>query len=92
MSFDLLLTDVVMPGEMDGIDLAAVAAVRRPGLKVLLMSGFPEARFAQRIDGQVRPHLITKPFHRDLLAVALREVLDAPAGEPKELPAFAAAE
>jgi CheY-like chemotaxis protein len=92
MSFDLLLTDVVMPGEMDGIDLVAAAAVRRPGLKVLLMSGFPEARFAQRVAGQVRPRLISKPFHRDLLAVVLREVLDAPAGQPNELPVFAAAE
>jgi CheY-like chemotaxis protein len=91
MSFDLLLTDVVMPGELDGIDLVAAAAVRRPGMKVLLMSGFPEARFAQRIAGQARPQLINKPFHRDLLAVALREVLDAPSGESNEPPVFAAA-
>ena len=92
VAYDLLLTDVVMPGEMDGIDLVAAASVRRPGLKVLLMSGFPEARFAQQIAGQTRPQLISKPFHRDMLAVALRDVLDAPDGELTNLPASAAAE
>jgi PAS domain S-box-containing protein len=83
-TFDLLLTDVVMPGEMDGIDLATAAAQRCPRLKVLLMSGFPEARFEQRALGEVRPRLITKPFHRGVLAAVLRELLDAP--RPQECP------
>ena len=92
-AFDLLLTDVVMPGDMDGIELAAAAALRCPGMKVLLMSGFSEARFDQLADGRARPRLISKPFHRDLLAVVLREVLDAPAshGEPAGRAALATA-
>ncbi len=41
----LLLTDVVMPGAMDGRDLARVAVARRPALRTLLTSGFPDARW-----------------------------------------------
>jgi nitrogen-specific signal transduction histidine kinase/CheY-like chemotaxis protein len=91
--FDLLLTDVVMPGEMDGLDLAT-AAQRRWGLKTLLMSGFPEARFAQRAEGEIRPRLISKPFQRNLLAAVLRELLDAPpqAEAPRRPAVFAAAD
>ena len=40
----LLLTDVVMPGAMDGRDLARIAAARRPSLRTLLTSGFPDAQ------------------------------------------------
>jgi YesN/AraC family two-component response regulator len=39
---DLLLTDVVMPGEIDGRTLGQWARLKRPGLKVLLTSGFPQ--------------------------------------------------
>ena len=42
----LLFTDVVMPGDIDGLELAARAAVLRPGLKLLLTSGFPDMRSA----------------------------------------------
>ena len=42
----LLLTDIVMPGEMDGRDLARAAVARRPLLRTLLTSGFPDARWS----------------------------------------------
>src|SRR5207302_3773541 len=38
---DLMLTDIVMPGEMDGIELARLALRYSPELKVVLTSGFP---------------------------------------------------
>ena len=42
-SYDVLLTDVVMPGEMDGVALARRLRERRPDLPVVLISGFSEA-------------------------------------------------
>lgn len=41
---DLLFTDVVMPGEPDGRDLGEWARRHRPGLRVLLTSGYPHSR------------------------------------------------
>ncbi len=41
---DLLFTDIVMPGGLNGYELARTARDRRPGLKVVLTSGFPEAK------------------------------------------------
>jgi PAS domain S-box-containing protein len=73
---DLLFTDVVMPGTMDGLDLAQQATRLRPGLKVLLTSGFPGVRGAdQRIADCPFP-LLNKPYPHDDLARAVRAVLD----------------
>src|SRR5882762_5925763 len=41
---DLLFTDIVMPGGLDGIALARMAVERWPALKIVLTSGFPQAR------------------------------------------------
>jgi PAS domain S-box-containing protein len=75
---DLLLTDIVMPGGMDGYGLARAVRSRWPGIKVVLTSGFPETR----INGQLATTapsagLLSKPYRRDDLAHALRNALDA---------------
>jgi len=74
---DLLLTDVIMKNDIDGVELAREARLCRPGLKVLYMSGY--TRNALIRDGIIGPtvHLITKPFRRSELALKVREVLDA---------------
>ncbi|MEJ0018348.1 MAG: PAS domain S-box protein [Acetobacteraceae bacterium] len=71
---DLLLTDVVMPGAMDGRDLAHSAVARRPSLRILLTSGFPDARSVgtARTGGR----LLSKPYRKEELRRAVREVLD----------------
>jgi two-component system cell cycle response regulator CpdR len=66
-SYDLLLTDIVMP-EMDGIELAQKAALIAPDMRVMFITGF--AAVALRA-GKVAPEakVLSKPFHlRDLVA------------------------
>jgi PAS domain S-box-containing protein len=73
---DLLFTDVVMPGTMDGLDLAYQATRMRCNLKVLLTSGFAGVRGAdQRVAGCPFP-LLNKPYRHDELARTVREVLN----------------
>jgi DNA-binding response OmpR family regulator len=73
-AFDLLLTDIKMP-VMDGIALALAVARDRPGLTILLMTGFADQRErASGLDAIVHD-VITKPFSvagiRDAVAAAL---------------------
>ena len=77
---DLVLTDFVMPGAIDGRALLDLAPTRRPRLKVLLTSGFAGDAMRGR-DGAVSKYrLLAKPFRRDQLARAVRAALDgAPA-------------
>lgn len=72
---DLLLTDVVMPGPMDGGQLAQAARLRWPGLKVLFTSGYPRNVLIDggRLQGDV--HLLAKPYRRAELAAKVREAL-----------------
>ena len=72
---DMLFTDVVMPGTIDGIALAHQALRLRPAIKVLLTSGFPGTRDAAQHAGHAFP-LLSKPFRYDELARAVREILD----------------
>jgi CheY-like chemotaxis protein len=75
----LLVTDIVMPG-MDGLDLARRLLEARPGLRVLLISGYGSERVdATGLDpGSVA--FLQKPFSPGTLARRVREVLDRPRG------------
>ena len=74
---DLLLTDVVLSGGMNGRQLAERAASRSPDLKILYMSGYTENAIVHhgRLDSGVE--LLQKPFRRADLARAVRKVLAA---------------
>jgi PAS domain S-box-containing protein len=74
---DLLFTDIMMPGGISGYDLAKSALARWPSLKVLLTSGFPETKLNGNGNTSVKMHLLTKPYRKDDLALALRKALDA---------------
>jgi CheY-like chemotaxis protein len=73
---DLLFTDVVMPGSMDGLELAQQAMQRWPRLKVLLTSGFPAMRGRNRHLTENPFPLLNKPYRYEELAGAVREALD----------------
>jgi CheY-like chemotaxis protein len=79
VAFDLLFTDIVMPGAMDGWKLASEAMKRRPGVKVLLTSGYSEnaVLHRHRLDGTVL--LLSKPYRRADLARFVRKACDGAA-------------
>ncbi len=74
MIFDLLLTDVVMPG-MNGKDLADFLLERKPNLKVLFMSGYTADVIASRGVLEEGMHFLGKPFSCEELALKVRETL-----------------
>jgi PAS domain S-box-containing protein len=86
--FDLLFTDIVMPGSLNGRELADKVAERQPTLKILFTSGNTYGAIPLRGSGRKIP-LLTKPYRREELARMLRHCLDQaldPAGDPIPLP------
>jgi CheY-like chemotaxis protein len=72
--FDLLLTDIVMPG-LDGIALALKAGKDYPALKILLMSGYAsERQRAHNLEALVH-RIIAKPFTLEEICQAVKEEL-----------------
>ena len=77
MLLDILVSDVVMPGAVSGVELARTAARLRPELPVLLISGYPTATLAAQGADEADLHLLRKPFtHAELLA-GMREARQA---------------
>ena len=73
-SFDLLLTDIVMP-EMDGIELARRAAELDPALKIMFITGFAAVALNPDSRAPKDAKVLSKPFHlRDLVAEVERMV------------------
>lgn len=75
--FDLLFSDVVMPGGMNGYDLAEQATRQQPHLKVLLTSGFTSKTTAHHHLARFAAQLLSKPYRKTDLAQRIRLVLDA---------------
>jgi PAS domain S-box-containing protein len=80
IEFDLLLTDVVMPGGITGYQLAEQARAERPGLRVLFTSGYTELASAPALGSDHQ--LLSKPYRKQELGHAVRAVLDGPAPPP----------
>ena len=75
--FDLLLTDVVMPGPLNGAALALEARALLPGLSVLFMSGYPEDAITTKGILNQGATLLSKPFRKADLATAVRGAIEA---------------
>jgi signal transduction histidine kinase len=74
-AIDLLFSDIIMSGGMNGLELAQRARRRRPDLKVLHTSGYAEAAVA-RGSGLAADCLIGKPYRKEDLARKVRHALD----------------
>jgi PAS domain S-box-containing protein len=74
--FDLLFTDVVMPGGLNGRQLADEARKICPGLRVIFTSGYADNAVVHdgRVDHGV--HLLNKPYRRSELAIKIRAALE----------------
>ena len=72
---DLLVTDVGLPGGMNGRQLADAARERRPGLKVLFLTGYAESVAVGK--GRMDPgmEIMSKPFALDKLVAKVKEMI-----------------
>jgi PAS domain S-box-containing protein len=77
---DLLFTDLIMPGGMNGVMLARAAREQRPRIRVLLTTGYAEASLERTDAGGSEFEMINKPFRRIDLIRRVRRVLDGPTG------------
>ncbi|HUE46960.1 MAG TPA: response regulator [Aestuariivirgaceae bacterium] len=74
---DVLVTDITMPGELNGWSLAERAMAIHPGIAVVYISSGPE-NAARRV---ARSLFLRKPFHPDAIASAVREAASQRDGE-----------
>jgi PAS domain S-box-containing protein len=74
-SVDLVFSDVMLPGDLDGLGLAEAVSRRYPRLPVLLTSGYAKA-----LAGRHGRHILRKPYQISALAEAIRSSLDRRSG------------
>jgi len=75
VAIDLLITDVGLPGGMNGRQLADGARASRPGLKVLFITGYAENAVVG--NGHLEPgmEIMTKPFTLEALALRVQQMV-----------------
>ncbi|MCU0783257.1 MAG: response regulator [Verrucomicrobia bacterium] len=73
---DLLLTDVVMPDGMSGVELAEELLACKPTLKVIFNSGYPVDEMNEAFLARINARFLQKPYTRTTLARAVRQTLD----------------
>ena len=75
---DLLITDVGMPGGMNGRQLADAARVHRPALKTLFITGYAETAVISHGRLERGMSVLTKPFALDVLANRVKSIIETP--------------
>ncbi|QJU58217.1 PAS domain S-box protein [Sphingomonas sp. AP4-R1] len=73
---DLLITDVGLPGGMNGRQVADAARATRPNLRILFITGYAENAVIGRGRLEQGMHVLTKPFQVEALAVKVREIIE----------------
>jgi CheY-like chemotaxis protein len=81
---DLLFTDVVLPGAMDGCMLAREVISRSLAAKILLSSGLPGTSLGAAVEIGPGVRLLSKPYRQHELVDVLREIMDEPRRESPE--------
>ena len=76
--FDLLFSDIVMPGHLNGIALAREMRIRDPSIGILLTSGFTNPLTLRKQIDELGASLIVKPYRKIDLANQVRSILDEP--------------
>ena len=74
--FDLLFTDVVLPGGMNGLEIAVAAKRLQPDIKVLYTSGYAEDAVIHDGELEAGVSLIHKPYRRAELLDRIRAIID----------------
>jgi CheY-like chemotaxis protein len=72
---DLMITDIIMPGGMNGVELAEKARLLSPRLKVIYSSGFPADALVERNRTRVDDPMLRKPYQRTEFAAMVRRTL-----------------
>jgi CheY-like chemotaxis protein len=75
-TFDLVFTDIVMPGSLDGVALSKAAASFRPDLPFVFATGYAEASLLRSSDIETGKNLLNKPYRRDALEEVVRQALE----------------
>ncbi|MEH6404764.1 MAG: PAS domain S-box protein [Sneathiella sp.] len=74
---DLLLTDIILPGNQNGLELAQIAKKNTPQIEVLCMSGYLGEDSLQEYGGNTEVHFIGKPYRRTELLEKIQTILDS---------------
>jgi signal transduction histidine kinase/CheY-like chemotaxis protein len=74
---DLLFTDVIMPGANSGLDIARITMERWPHIRVVLTSGFHQAKLEEDLKSFAGVRLLSKPYRKADLARTVRETLSS---------------
>ncbi len=77
---DLLFSDMIMPGDLNGVELGREVRRRAPQTKVLLTTGYAEASLERTEAGGEEFDVLSKPYGRSDLARKVRVILDGPTG------------
>ena len=75
---DLLLTDMMMPEGVSGLDLAERLLDLQPGLKIIFSSGYSVEEIDSEVLNRTQAHFLQKPYSYESLSGAVRECLDKP--------------
>jgi CheY-like chemotaxis protein len=75
--FDLLLSDIVMPGGMSGVDLADKVRKTRPGIPILLITAYSDEELRRQAIDRISYTVLRKPIQIQALAEALAAALGA---------------
>jgi signal transduction histidine kinase/ActR/RegA family two-component response regulator len=84
---DVVVTDMVMPEGLTGMELADRLFADRPGLKMLFTSGYSMEDIGAELVRHPHTRFLEKPYTSQSLAQAVREILDAPSDPPPATPA-----